>query len=314
MATEVIADFAPADMTLYMKKGLDVLRADLHLNKWALPFTMERNSGKNVRAYRVGTLSPATSALTEATAPSVTAMTGSTYTATLSQYGAVNTFSDILEAIGPSSFMEQQSQIFGIQGAETLETLSYNELVSNASAFYANGADAGTFSSNSVLTSRDFRRLAKQFRAKKVRGMQDDKMFRLLLAPDVAFDVTSDDVVGSVTDLQKRDPDDKKWKDVIAVYGGVAAFTSQLVASAVVGTNNITAYQNIACGYGAFAAFDLKGMPFRLMLVPPDDINVSNPLGLVGAVGWKVAFAAKYLGGDGPRAYVVNAVSSEPTA
>lgn len=314
MATEVIADFSPADMTLFMKKGLDVLRADLHISKWALPFTMERNSGKNVRAYRVGTLTPATSALTEATSPSVTPMTGTTFTATLAQYGAVNTFSDILEAIGPSSFMEQQSQIFGIQGAETIETLLYNELVSGASAFYANGESAGTFASNSVLTSKDFRRLSKLFRAKKVRGMQDDKLYRLLLHPDCAFDVTTDDVAGSLVDLQKRDADQNKWKDLIATFGGVAAFHSQLVTQAVVGTNNITAYQNVACGYGAMAAFDLKGMPFRLMLTPPDDINMSNPLGLVGAVGWKVAFAGKYIGSDGPRAYVVNAVSSEPTA
>lgn len=314
MATEVIADFTPADMTLYMKKGLDVLRADLHLNKWAIPFTMERNSGKNVRAYRVGTLSPATSALTEATAPTVTPMTGTTYTATLAQYGAVNTFSDILEAIGPSSFMEQQSQIFGIQGAETIESLLYNELVSGAPAFYANGTNAGSFNTDSVLTAKDFRRLSKLFRAKKVRGMMDDKLYRLMIHPDVAFDITSEDTVNALMDVQKRDTDQAKWKDVINVYGGVAAFHSQLVASAVVGTNGITAYQNVAVGYGAFAAFDLKGMPFRLMLVPPDDINVSNPLGLVGAVGWKVAFAAKYLGGDGPRAYVVNAVASEPTA
>lgn len=314
MATEVINDFSPADMTLYMKKGLDVLRSDLHLSKWALPFTLERNSGKNVRAYRVGTLSTATTPLTEATAPAVTPMTGTTFTATLAQYGAVNTFSDILEAVGPSSFMEQQSQIFGIQGAETIEKLIYNELVSGASAFYANGSDAGSFDTTSVLTAKDFRRLAKLFRAKKVRGMLDDKMFRLEVHPDCAFDVTSDDVVGGLTDLQKRDPDQQKWKDVIGVYGGVAAFHSQLIATASVGSQSITAYQNVACGYGAFAAYDLKGMPFRLMLVPPDDINISNPLGLVGAVGWKTAFAAKYIGSDGPRAYVVNAMASEPTA
>lgn len=313
MATEVVADFSAADMTLYQKKGLDVLRNDLHLSKWALPFTMERNNGKNVRCYRVGTLTPATTPLVEATSPIVTPMTSTTFTATLAQYGAVNTFSDMLEAVGPSSFMEQQSQIFGIQGAETIEKLMYNELASNASAFYANGTDASSFDTTSNLTAKDFRRLAKLYRAKKVRGMLDDKMFRLDVHPDCAFDVTSDDVINGLADFQKRDPDQQKWKDVIGVYGGVAAFSSALVAVGTAGANAVTCYQNISCGYGAFAAYDLKGMPFRLMLVPPDDINVSNPLGLVGAVGWKVAFATKYVGSDGPRAYVVYAVASEPT-
>lgn len=313
MATEVIADFSPADMTLYIKKGLDVLRADLHLSKWGIPFTMERNSGKNVRAYRVGTLSAATTPLTEGTAPAVTPMTGTTFTATLAQYGAVNTFSDILEAVGPSSFMEQQSQIFGIQGAETLETLIYNNLVANAPNFYANGSDAASFDTTSLLTAKDFRRLAKLFRAKKVRGMMDDKMFRLEIHPDCAFDVTSDDVIGGLADFQKRDPDQAKWKDVIGVYGGVAAFHSQIIALGTAGTNSVSSYQNVALGYGAFASYDLKGMPFRLILISPDDVNISNPLGLVGAVGWKVAFVNSYIGNDGPRAYTVNAVASEPT-
>ncbi len=314
MAVELIADFSPADMIQYMKKGLDVLRADIPMNKWALPFTMEKNNGKNVRAYRVGTLSPATTPLTEAVAPAVTPMTGTTFSATLAQYGAVNTFSDMLEAVGPSSFMEQQSQIFGIQGAETLETLIYNEIVSGAAAFYANGSDAGSFDTTSVLTAKDFRRLRKLFGAKKVRGMMDDKLFRLGVHDDCAFDVTSDDVVNGLSDFQKRDPDQQKWKDVIGVYGGVAAFRSQLIAQATVGAQSITAYQNVAVGYGAVAAYDLKGMPFRLILIPPDDVNISNPLGLVGATGWKVAFAVDYIGADGPRGYVVNAVASEPTA
>ena len=314
MASETIANFTPANMILYMKKGLDVLRSDLHVSKWALPFTLERNSGKNVQAYRVGTLTPATVALTEATAPAVTPMTATTFSATLAQFGAVNTFSDILEAVGPSSFMEQQAQIFGIQGAETIETLLLNELLSGGSYFYANGTDNSSFDATSILSSKDFRRISKIFRSKKVRGMLDDKLFRLLLSPDCAFDVTSDDVFGSLTDIQKRDSEKDKYKDIIGVFGGVAAYHSQLITtSTTVGAQNITAYQNVALGYGAIAAFDLKGMPFRLMLVPTDDLNISNPLGLVGAVGWKLAFTQKYIGSDGPRALVVNAVASEPT-
>ncbi len=315
MAVEVIADFSAADMIQYIKKGLDVLRNELHIHNWALPYTMERHGGKNVRAYRIGTLSPATTPLTEGTTPSDTPITSTTFSATLAQYGAVNTFSDMLEAVGPSSFMEQQAQIFGIQAGETIEQLDINELVSNAPYFYAGGTTAATFASNSTLSSTDFRRLNKLFGAKKVRGMMDDKKYRIMLHPDVIFDITTDDLFGGVTDIQRRDADKIKYADVIGEYASLLAFRSALIAQAAdIGDQDVTAYQNIACGYGAFAAYDLKGMPLKLMLVPPDDINVANPLGLKGTVGWKVAYANDYIGSDGPRAYVVNAVASEPTA
>jgi N4-gp56 family major capsid protein len=314
MAVEVIADFSAADMIQYNKKGLDVLRNELHIHNWALPYTMDRHGGKNVRAYRIGTLSPATTPLTEGTAPSDTPITSSTFSAVLAQYGAVNTFSDMLEAVGPSSFMEQQAQIFGIQAGETIEQLDINEIVASAPAFYAGGNTAATFSVNSTFSSTDLRRLNKMFGAKKVRGMMDDKKYRAMLHPDVIFDVTTDDLFGGVTDIQRRDADKIKYDDAIGAYANTGVYRSALLTTATVGDQSVTAYQNIACGYGAFAAYDLKGMPLKLMLVPPDDINVANPLGLKGTVGWKVAYAVDYVGSDGPRAYVVNAVASEPTA
>lgn len=313
MATEVIADFSAADMTLYNKKGLDVLRNELHIHNWALPYTMDRHSGKNVRAYRIGTLSPATTPLNEGTAPADTPITSTTFTATLAQYGAVNTFSDILEAVGPSSFMEQQAQIFGIQAGETIEQLDINELVSSAPAFYANGTDSVTFAANSTLSSKDLRRLNKQFGAKKVRGMMDDKRYRALFHPDCIYDITTDDLFGGVTDIQRRDGNKIKYDDMVGTYANTGVYRSQLISTTTVNSVANT-YQNLAVGYGAFAAYDLKGMPLKLMLVPPDDINVANPLGLKGTVGWKVAYAVDYIGSDGPRAYLVYAVSSEPTA
>jgi hypothetical protein len=104
---------------------------------WECPFLWTTDWFQTIAEYATGTVAVTTGLAT------ITG-TGTTFTATLAQYGAVNTFSDILEAIGPSSFMEQPSHIFGIQGALTIETLIYNELVSGASAFYANGTSAGS--------------------------------------------------------------------------------------------------------------------------------------------------------------------------
>jgi hypothetical protein len=61
-------------------------------------------------------------------------------------------------------------------------------------------------------------------------------------------------------------------------------------------------------------AYDLAGMPFQVFNSPPSNINQANPIGQIGAIGWKCGFVADYIGSDGPRAYQIRAAATEPTA
>lgn len=312
MSNTTTGSFSPANMTKYRKKGQDFLRTKLFLHRSALKATIDKNNGANVRAYRVDTLAAATSALTEGAAPSETSMTGTNFTATLLQYGAYCKQTDLLETVGPSDEVEQFSRIFGYQGALSIDTLVLNEYIASAQAYYANNLDAGTFDASGVFSSKEVRRMTKRFRAKKCMGFLEDDLFRLYIHPDCEFDIVTDDTFGSLTDLQKRDPDPEKWKNVAAVYGGTAIFVTPLIDTTSV--NGVTAYRNIGVSYGALLAYDLQGLPFRLYVNPSSNISISNPLAQLGSVGWKATFVADYIGSDGPRAHLIYAAATEPTA
>lgn len=310
MANTTTTSFTAAAQTFYRKQAFDFLRKPLFFYQSGMMESLGDHDGQTISTYRIDNLSAATSTLTEGTAPSEVQIASTLFSATLAQYGNWVKVTDMLEVTGRSKIMDQFSKQLGYNGGLSLDTLTYNEYLSGATPSYANGTDAGSFAADSYMSSKELRRLAKKFRANNVPTF-DDGFYRIYLHPDCEFDITTDDLFGSVTDLQKRDSDDLKWKNVVATYGGFKVYTTSLVGTASV--NGQTAYQNIALGYGALLNVGLTGLPFNLFVNPSSNVNISNPLAQLGSIGWKATYVAKYVGTDGPRAYLDYATASEPT-
>ncbi len=312
MSATTTSSFTAAAQTLYRKKAFDFLRKNLYFHQSGLMEKFGRNQGQTISTYRIDNLSAATSALGEGTAPAEVQMTSTLFTAVLAQYGNWVKVTDMLEVTGRSNVMEQFSRQLGYNGALSIDTLTYNEYLSGATAFYSNGTNSGSFASNSYFTSKDLRRLSKLFRATNVPTF-DDGFYSMYLHPDCEFDVTTDNLFGSVTDLQKRDANDVKWKNVVGTYGGFRVYVTSLIDNTAT-VNNITGvYQNLAVGYGALMNVDADGLPFNLFVNPSSNVTISNPLAQLGSIGWKATYVAKYIGTDGPRAYKAYATASEPS-
>ncbi len=310
MPSNTVSSFSAAAQTLYKKKALDFLRKNLYFHQSGLMEKFGKNQGQTISVYRIDNAAAATSALGEGTAPAAVQLTSTLFSAVLAQYGNWCGVTDMLEVTGRSNIMEQFSRQLGYNGALSIDTLTYNEYLSGATNFYANGTNSGTFQANSFFTSKDLRRLSKLFRATNVPTF-DDGFYSAYLHPDCEFDITTDNLFGSVTDLQKRDANDAKWKNVAGTYGGFRVYTTSLVTTTTI--NTVTAYQNIAVGYGALMNVDADGLPFNLFINPSSNVTISNPLAQLGSIGWKATYVAKYIGTDGPRAYIANATASEPS-
>ena len=315
MAATTTASFSAAAQTLYRKKAFDFLRKNLYMHSSGMMTKIGKNQGQTISTYRINNLDAATSTLTEGTAPSEVQVDSTLFSAVLVQYGNWAKVTDMLEVTGRSNTMDQFSEQFGYNGALSIDTVTYTEYLAGATAYYANGTNVGTFSATSYMTSKDLRRLAKLFRYNNVPTF-DDGFYRLYLNPDCEFDITTDDLFGGSTDLQRRDEDKQKWKGVVGTYGGFKVFTTSLISQADdIGTAEIDdVYQNLAVGYGALINVHLDGMPFELFVNPSSNVNISNPLGQLGSIGWKATYVADYIGADGPRAYKVYATASEPSA
>ncbi len=307
MAITDVAAFTGAAQTFYKKRAQDFLRKRCYFNKLGTQERIDKNGGQILSAWRIDNESAQTTALTEGTAPSELALATTLFTATILQYGAFAKISDLVEVTGRSSTMDRASEQLGYNAALTLDTLARNELRDGATALYANNTASGTITNADVFTTKELRRIFRKFTSNDVNPGEDD-LFNCVVHPNQAYDIFTDDKVGSWVDINKRVAGDNLWKNELGRMAGFRVlYSSQIDTSSV---NGITAYNAIACGPNAFMNVDLEGMPFRLFVNPSANITMGNELGQVGSVGWKASYVAKYIGTDGPRAYkVVSAVS-----
>ncbi len=307
MAAMTTATVSAAAMTLYKKRAQTFLRSRLYFNKMGTMETIGRNQGQTLSTFRVDNLAAQTSPIGEGTAPAEVSLTTTTFSALVLQYGAFVKITDLLEVTGRSSIMDIASKQLGYNAALTLDTLTYAEFLAGATAYYAGNTTAGTIGAGNVLTATDLRRLTAKLLASNVNPGEDD-LFNTVIHPNVAFDFQSDTQVGGYLDLNRRIPSENVWKNELGRIAGHRLLQSSQVGTATV--NGVLCYKNITAGPDSLLNIDVDGLPFNLFVNPANNINISNPLGQIGSVGWKATYVAKFIGTDGPRAYTTYAPSS----
>ena len=311
-------DIVAFTMTENKLKALDFLRKNCIFTKLGTQEDIRRNSGQTVRVWRPTAIAVQTSAIADGGLPtSIQTLAGGYYDATIASYGAYAQPTDLFEMTGRDPGLKKFIEVMQYNAALTLDTLCYTEFC-NATAFYC-GSDgtASTFDANSILTATQLRKIRKALAAKDAPRFMDSDMFTGVVHPDCAFDLFDETTNNSYGEAYKYEkPDNAIWKGQLKPLAGINLFESNIVASSSVtgqGGAGITAYKNIFTGAGSLINVGLDGLPFNLYYVSPNLINQSNPLGTKGSIGWIAKYAAKYIGDDGPRTYVVNAAPSAIT-
>ncbi len=316
MANMTTATVTAAIMTKYKKRAQSFLRKRLYLNRLGTEEEINRYEGQTLSTFRVDNQTAQTSALTEGTAPAEIQITTTTFTTTLQQFGAFVKISDLLEVTGRSSMMDQVSKQLGYNAALTLDTIMRNEFYSNATDHFANNKADGTIGAADVFNAKELRRLGRKFKAKDV-NPGDDGCFNIVLHPDQEYDLQIDTDAGGWMDILKRkdmsDKDGGVWNGESGKLAGFRIiYSSQITKVAAASGQDV--FRAIASGPDAIMNVRLSAMPFMLFVNPSSNITISNPLGQLGSVGWKATYAAKYIGDDGPRSYIVKSAVSEETA
>ena len=315
MANETtVAANGAMTMTFYKMEARDFLRANTVLSKHGTRDKIDSNKGQTLDTWRPNVLSAVTTPFSEGIGPaSATVLTGTTFQALLQQYGAYAKPTDMLELTGRDKKLANYQKIFRYQMALSADTLSYNELLNNAAQFYCGSQSATTWDGTKVLDGMEVRRLRRQLAAYNVPTHDDIRRYRLTVHPDVMFDLYNEDKAGGIMDLHRYvegGPERLEASDVKNAWG--FHIDESTVINYANGTiNGQSAYQNVASGGGCLLNIDLSGAPLKLYYVAPDVVNQANPLGTTGVLGWKLTAAFKYIGSDGPRAYIANSAVSE---
>ncbi|MBH1979948.1 N4-gp56 family major capsid protein [Candidatus Saccharibacteria bacterium] len=250
----------------------------------------ERNSGKSITWNRYTPSAAATTALTEATNPAETSITGATVTATLAEYGNWYKISSLLYGTSIDREAKEKVELASQNASETIDTLVRNELFTGGTVQFANSKSSlANLAATDTFTSTEIRKAVRQLK-KNNAITYDDGYFLGKVGPDTAFDLFADPTwVNAHT-----------YKDGKELYKGeigklhkvrfLEASSNQRSEA-----STVTVYSNFIHGKEAFGTVDLSGDAMKLIIKNSDKGDTSNPLNMFMAIGWKTTFATKTL-------------------
>lgn len=158
--------------TYYEKVFLDRAKVQVVNDQGAVKRNHPSVSGRTINFTRLAPLAISTTPLTEGSNPSASAVTASTVTVTLSEYGATTINSKILSLTSIDQNMEEMIGAFGQNMGETLNAVVGNTLAC-ATAFFGNGKNVSTVAATDTLGASAIRWMVQTLETNRAQAYSD---------------------------------------------------------------------------------------------------------------------------------------------
>ena len=299
MAAEKTTTLTQEMSILYERVFLDRAEYEYVFNEGAQMRSQPQNEGKQVNFTRHTPLATATTALTEGTNPAEVALTASTVSAALAEYGTSVKISRFLSLTSIDANNEEKIDVVGQNMGETIDELTRNELSTGATAQLAGGksalTDVGITDVMSVVEIRKAVRTLKKNKAKRYQNKVASWVGKL--GPDTSYDLTAD---GTFISADIYDNSAEK------LYNGELGriLSTRLIESpnqketANGGASNAEIIWNFIHGRNAFGCIDLVGDKPDLFIIPHTKIDSGNAAGRFSMVSWAASYVSKTLNAD----------------
>jgi N4-gp56 family major capsid protein len=291
---------------------LDRLLPELVMLDQGLKGSIPKNMGTTAQWRFWASLALATTPLTEGSPPSDSALSITTITATVQQFGAWVKPSDLFihQSIDPA--WTEISGLLGENAGMTIHTVLVNVLAAGTNVRYASTAVSRvTVTAAMPVTSTEIKKAVRTLRRNKVKTYPDG-FYHGLIHPDQEYDILGD------TD----------WKTVAQYGAGMAKGDGPNILKSEVGTIHdvrfmtstdapvytgegaagVDVYGLLIFGPAWFGVRDLAAQPMpnqaagqpsqnsvRLYTVPVETASKDDPIAQFATAGWKTSFVAKIL-------------------
>jgi N4-gp56 family major capsid protein len=288
---------------------LERLLPELVMLDQGLKGSVPKHMGMQAQWRFWASLALATTPLTEGSPPSDSALSITTVTATVQQYGAWVKLSDLFVHQGIDSTWTETSALLGENAGQTIHTVLINVLAGGTNVRYASTATSrGQVSASMPLTSTEIRKATRALRRAKVKPYPDG-FFHGLIHPDTEYDIISDADWESPAQygagMAKAGGPDIIRAEVGAIHGVRFMTSTDAPVFSGEGLTGADVYGTLIFGPAWFGVRDLaaqpmprqaSGQPSRnsvsLHTVPIETDTKDDPLGQRGYVGASTYMAA----------------------
>lgn len=274
--------------TYFSKKLLSQAKYKTVLDQFAHVEKIPGASSKTISFTQYADLSPATTPLTEGTAPTDTALSASAITATIDQLGAYVTLTDLAELTVKHPVVQKTTELLGVQAARSYDRTINSVVVAGTSVVYPGAIAArANITASSYLTFAEIRKAVATLRNNGAQEF-DDGNFVLVVDPSVETDLMADTTFQSTVVRNNLGTGGENYKGTVTKFAGVTVVRSNNIPTI---SSTATVHTSYMFGRNAYAVSDLQS----LQMYKEGPGSVSDPLHQKMTMGWKVGFKAVIL-------------------
>ena len=297
--------FAPSQVTtnsglahpniiFYERVGLDQLRKKFQFGRPLDRRQLPQKNGKTIQFYRYNTFGSVTTTGVEGFVSSGQVMQSRIFTASISQYDAFVTFSDLIKMTDMSDQVAQASMELGYQAGLSVDVITRGVIDAET------GASMSTL--GATFTNRDLANLRAQLAGIDVPPLEDG-CYTVIMHPFTTFDFLNDPTVGGFMDLTKYKDGTQAQYQKLDDRGMIGiSNTCKVFESTNVYSSGSPSYRVYGFGLGAVTYVELEGAGpsnvtdptkerFKVNVVPAAGPTPYDPAGVYGgAVSYKFYF------------------------
>ena len=276
--------------TFYSKYLIENARPALVYDQFGQKHNIPKNGGKTIEFRKYSPLPKATTPLTEGVTPAGKALTVSTVTATVKQYGDFVPLTDMLLLTAIDNNLVQALDLLGAQAGATLDTVTREILMGGTSVQYAEGqvTSRATLTAEHKLTVKAVR-LAARF-LKKQNAPKIDGGYVAIIHPDIAYDIQDDP---DWKEWNKYTTSDKMFQGEIGKIANVRFVeTTEAKIFAKAGASNQDVYATLVLGANAYGTTNIEGGGLETIVKQLGSGGTEDPLNQRGTAGWKATKTA----------------------
>ena len=276
--------------TFYSKYLIENAKPALVYDQFGQKHNIPKNGGKTIEFRKYSPLPKATTPLTEGVTPAGKALTVSTVTATVKQYGDFVPLTDMLLHTAIDNNLVQALDLLGAQAGATLDTVTREILMGGTSVQYAEGqvTSRATLTAEHKLTVKAVR-LAARF-LKKQNAPKIDGGYVAIIHPDIAYDIQDDP---DWKEWNKYTTSDKMFQGEIGKIANVRFVeTTEAKIFAKAGASNQDVYATLVLGANAYGTTNIEGGGLETIVKQLGSGGTEDPLNQRGTAGWKATKTA----------------------
>jgi N4-gp56 family major capsid protein len=285
------------EMSIYYEKTfLDRAEYEYIFAEGAQMRSLPANEGKQVNFTRHTPLATVTTALSEGTNPAENALTATTVSAQLAEYGTTVKISRFLSLTSIDQNNEEKIEVVGQNMGETVDELTRNELATGGTAQLAGAkaalTDVGTTDVMSVVEIRKGVRTLKKNKAKRFQSKIAPWVAKL--GPDTSYDLTADTTYINA-DIYDNGAEKLYNGELGKILGARLIESPNQKETVDGGASSADIIWNFLHGQNAFGCIDLTGDKPDVFIIPNTKIDSGNAAGRFSLVSWAGSYVTKTL-------------------